>query len=80
MVLAKESSMIKSAYESFKRVLEIRVMTYFLLCVPCIGFVESLYMVPQHLAVVALMPLLVMLSCSVMLALMGLQWSIQLVL
>ena len=80
MVPAKESPMIKSAYGSFKRVSEIRVMVYFLLCVPCIGFVECLYMVPQHLAVVALMSLLVTLPCSVLWALMGLQRSIQLVL
>ena len=70
MAPAKESLMIKSAYGSFKRVLEIRVMAYFLLCVPCIGSVECLYMVPQHLAIVAfivaLMPLLVTLPCLVM--------------
>ena len=46
VVLVKESPMIKLVYGSFKRVLEIRVMAYLLLCVPCIGFVESLYMVP----------------------------------
>ena len=46
MVLVKESPMIKLVYGSFKRVSEIRVMAYLLLCVPCIGFVESLYMVP----------------------------------
>ena len=79
MVPAKESPMIKSAYGSFKRVSEIRVMKYFRLCVPCIGSVECLYVV-QPLAVVAfivaLMPLLVTLSYSVMQVLMGLQWSI----
>ena len=66
MVPAKESPMIKSMYESFKRVSEIRVMVYFRLCVTCIGSVECLYMVLHHLTIVALMPLLVMLPCSLM--------------
>ena len=76
---AKESPMIKSMYESFKRVSEIRVMVYFRLCVTCIGSVECLYMVQPLVVVafiVALMLLLVTLSYSVMQVLMGLQWSI----